>query len=111
MDTALPLGMIVNELVSNSLKHAFPDRAKGEIQIKLHREENKNEGFKFTCFTLEVSDNGVGIPENFEIEDLNSLGFKQVASLVDQLGGKFDLKRYNGTKFTMRFKVIKKDKH
>ncbi len=108
MDTAVPLGMIVNELVSNSLKHAFPYKSKGEIQIKLRREENKNEGFKSACFTLKVSDNGVGIPENFEIEDLNSLGFQLVASLVDQLDGKLDLKSDKGTKFTMRFTVIEK---
>ena len=108
MDTAVPLGMIINELVSNSLKYAFPGRAKGEIQIKLHREENKKDGFKNTSFTLKVSDNGVGIPDNFEIEGLNSLGFQLVASLVDQLDGEFDLKRDNGMKFTMKFTVIEK---
>jgi two-component sensor histidine kinase len=108
MDTAVPLGMIINELFSNSLKHAFPGRAKGEIQIKLRREENKIDCCKSTGFTLEVSDNGVGIPENLEIEGLNSLGFQLVASLVDQLDGEFDLKNDNGMKFTMRFAVTKK---
>jgi PAS domain S-box-containing protein len=116
MDTAVPLGIIVNELTSNSLKHAFPDRNKGEIQIKLRRDENrecissieeiKNENCKSTAFVLTISDNGVGIPENFEIEDLDSLGFQLVASLVDQLGGEFELKRNNGTEFTIRFTVI-----
>ena len=108
MDTAVPLGMLINELFSNSLKHAFPGRAKGEIQIKLRREENKKDCCKSTSFTLEVSDNGMGIPENFEIEGLNSLGFQLVASLVDQLDGEFDLKNDNGMKFTMRFTVIEK---
>jgi two-component sensor histidine kinase len=108
MDTAVPLGMIINELFSNSLKHAFPGRAKGEIQIKLRREENKIDCCKSTGFTLEVSDNGVGIPENFEIEGLNSLGFQLVASLVDQLDGEFDLKNDNGMKFTMKFTVTEK---
>ena len=106
MDTAVPLGMIINELFSNSLKHAFSGRAKGEIQIKLRREGNKKDRCKSTSFTLDVSDNGVGIPENFEIESLNSLGFQLVASLVDQLDGEFVLKRDNGMKFTMRFTVI-----
>ncbi len=108
MDTAVPLGMIINELFSNSLKHAFPGRAKGEIQIKFRREENKKDCCKSTGFTLEVSDNGVGIPENFEIECFNSLGFQLVASLVDQLDGEFDLKNDNGMKFTMRFTVTEK---
>ncbi len=108
MDTAVPLGMIINELFSNSLKHAFSGRAKGEIQIKLRREGHKKDRFKSTSFTVDVSDNGVGIPENFEIESLNSLGFQLVASLVDQLDGEFVLKRDNGMKFTMRFTVIEK---
>jgi len=115
MDTAVPLGIIINELISNSLKHAFQGRNKGEIRIKLHKEENsecinsieerKSEGCKSTSFTLIVSDNGVGIPENLDIEDLDTLGFQLVASLVDQLDGEFKFKRNNGTEFTMRFTV------
>jgi len=95
MDTAVPLGIIVNELFSNSLKHAFQGRDKGEIRIKLSRvktgkrinniEESKKDDFESTSFTLTVSDNGVGIPENLDIEDLDSLGLQLVTSLVDQL--------------------------
>jgi PAS domain S-box-containing protein len=112
MDTAVPLGMIVNELVSNSLKHAFTGRDRGEIQIRLHREEStefESENRKITNFTLTVSDNGVGIPENLDIEDLGSLGMQLVASLIDQMDGELELKRNNGTEFIMRFKVIEKD--
>jgi PAS domain S-box-containing protein len=86
MDTAIPLGLIINELVSNSLKYAFPGREKGEILIKLHREEKgecKNEGCKSTSFVLSVSDNGIGIPKDLTIEDLDSLGLQLVTSLVD----------------------------
>ena len=75
MDIAVPLGIIVNELVSNSLKHAFPGRDKGDIQIKLHSDKNKEckcEDCKSTNFVLTVSDNGIGIPENLDIEDLDS---------------------------------------
>jgi PAS domain S-box-containing protein len=96
MDTAVPLGMIVNELVSNSFKHAFIGRDRGEIQIRLHREEStefESENRKITNFTLTVSDNGVGIPENLDIEDLGSLGMQLVASLIDQMDGKLELKR------------------
>jgi PAS domain S-box-containing protein len=114
MDTAVPLGIIINELVSNSLIHAFPGTKKGEIRIKLNREENEectksiNKNCKSTIFTLTVSDNGFGIPENLDIEELDTLGFQLITSLVDQLDGKFELKRNNGTEFTMRFKVIEK---
>jgi PAS domain S-box-containing protein len=106
MDAAVPLGIIINELVSNSFKHAFPDRKKGEIQIKLHREEEcKSNGSKIASFILTISDNGIGIPENLNIEDLNSLGLQLVTSLVDQLDGKLELKRDNGTEFTIRFTI------
>ncbi|KKG87088.1 hypothetical protein DU57_14675 [Methanosarcina mazei] len=99
MDTAVPLGIIVNELISNSLKHAFNGRDNGEIQIKLRREEGecKKEDNMDTSFTLTVSDNGVGIPENIDIEDLDSLGIQLITTLADQLDGKLELKRNNGT--------------
>ena len=110
MDIAVPLGMIVNELVTNSLKHAFPGRNEGEIRIKLLREENGEciKGINEDCsntFVLSVSDNGMGIPENLDIEDLDSLGLQLVTSLVDQLDGELELKRNNGTEFIIRFTV------
>ena len=64
---------------------------------------------KSTSFTLTISDNGVGIPENLDIEDLDSLGMQLVTSLVDQLDGELELKRNNGTEFTIRFTVTEKD--
>jgi two-component sensor histidine kinase len=112
MDIAVPLGMIVNELVTNSLKHAFLGINKGEIQIKLSREENGkciNEKDESTNFVLTVSDNGIGIPENIIIEDLDTLGMQLVISLVDQLDGELELKRDNGTEFIIRFTVEEKD--
>jgi two-component sensor histidine kinase len=114
MDTAVPLGIIVNELVSNSLKHAFKGRDRGEIRIKLHREESEDciksiiEDCS-TAYVLSISDNGVGIPENIDIEDLESLGMQLVTTLVGQLEGELEIKRNNGTEFTVRFTVIEKD--
>jgi len=115
MDIAVPLGIITNELVSNSLKHAFIGRDRGEIQIKLHREEsadhaNKEQGnqkgdYNDTIFILTVSDSGIGIPENFDLEDSNSLGLQLVEILVDQLGGEIELKRDSRTEFCIRFTV------
>jgi PAS domain S-box-containing protein len=112
MDIAVPLGIIVNELVSNSFKHAFPDKKRGEIQIGLHREENRecitNINEDCTAFVLTVSDNGIGIPEDIEIEELDSLGMQLVTTLVEQLDGKLELKRDNGTEFIIRFAAKEK---
>ena len=91
-------------------KYAFNGRDNGE-QIKLRREEGecKKEDNMDTSFTLTVSDNGVGIPENIDIEDLDSLGIQLITTLADQLDGKLELKRNNGTEFIIRFTVSKKD--
>jgi two-component sensor histidine kinase len=114
MDTAVPLGMIINELVSNSFKHAFPGRSEGEIRIELHSEEKEEykksiEEDCSTTFTLSISDNGVKIPENLNIKDLDTLGMQLVTSLVDQLDGELELKRGNGTAFIIRFTVAEKN--
>ena len=119
METAIPLGIIINEIISNSFKHAFRGRDKGEIRITLHseekgdfaniREESECEDCKSTNFVLSVSDNGVGIPENLDIADLDSLGLQLVTSLVEQIGGELEIKRNNGTEFTIRFIVTEKN--
>ena len=104
IDVAVPLGIIINELVSNSLKYAFLGRDKGEIQIKLHREERKS-----TSYVLSISDNGIGIPEDLEIENLDGLGLQLVTTLVEQLDGELELKREKGTEFIITFTVTEKD--
>ena len=118
MDTAIPLGIIVNELVSNSLKHAFSGREEGKIYIKLRREEDrefinsrkesKYEGCKSASFILKVSDDGMDIPKSIDFENSKSLGIKLVTTLVDQLAGELELKRSNETEFTIRFTVTEK---
>ena len=116
MDTAIPLGTIINELVSNSFKHAFTGREKGEVRIMLHREEEKrkyikdiNEDNKNSTFILTISDDGIGIPQNLDIQELDSLGLQLVTTLVNKLGGELELKSKNGTEFVIRFKVTKKE--
>ena len=107
MDMSVPLGIIINELISNSLKHAFSGRDKGEIQIKLHREKSgecESEDCNLT-YVLMISDNGIGIPKDLDIENLDSLGLQLVTSLVNQLDGEFELKSNNGTEFIIRFTV------
>jgi two-component sensor histidine kinase len=121
MDTAIPLGIIVNELVSNSLKYAFEPGKKGEISISLYRSENHNgmhensansraeTGFKngkILQYTLVVADNGPGIPEEIDIENADSLGLKLVNVLVEQIEGHLELKRETGTEFRITFSNI-----
>ncbi|AAM03995.1 TPA: PAS domain S-box protein [Methanosarcina acetivorans] len=107
MDIAVPLGIIVNELVSNSLKHAFTEEEEGEIRIKLCREEKGNEMHR-SLFSLSISDNGKGIPESTKLESIESLGLQLVSILVDQLDGKIELKRTHGTEFRITFNVTER---
>lgn len=98
MDLAIPCGLIINELVTNSLKYAFPDGRKGEINIAF-RQNNSN------IYELFVGDNGVGISNDLNINNTESLGLRLVTMLVnDQLEGEIDLKRDNGTNFSIKFK-------
>ena len=98
IDTAIPCGLIINELVSNSLKHAFPDKH-GEILVNLHRDDGK--------FTLAVRDNGVGFPESVDFRNTDSLGLQLVCTLTDQLDGIIELNRTGGTEFKITFAEIK----
>ncbi|MPN34846.1 Blue-light-activated histidine kinase 2 [bioreactor metagenome] len=115
MDTAVPLGMIVNELISNSLKYAFPDRENGDIKIKLFREQSGNElnnkeqpAGKGIRYTLVVSDNGAGIPENIDFENPKTLGLQLVNILVDQLDAEIELRRGEGTEYRISFSNAEK---
>jgi len=96
IDTAIPCGLIINELVSNSLKHAFPNGREGEIRIELCSD---NDG----QFTLMVSDNGVGFPENLDFRNTKSLGLQLVNTLVAQLEGTVELDRSGETAFRITF--------
>ncbi len=95
IDTAIPCGLIINELVTNSLKHAFPNRTNGKISIKLMRGDNK--------FILEVKDNGIGFPKLLDFRNTESLGLQLINSLVMQLDGNIQLKINSGTEFRIVF--------
>jgi len=98
LDNAIPCGLIVNELISNSLKHAFPKDREGEIKIVL-RAINSDE------IELTVSDDGIGIPAEIDIEKTESLGLQIVNILAEnQLEGSIELDRDKGTAFRIRFK-------
>ncbi|MBI2918992.1 MAG: AAA family ATPase [Chloroflexi bacterium] len=103
VDTAIPCALIINELVSNALKHAFPDslrRAKGtdEIAIELRRDGGSR-------FLLTVSDNGVGLPDGFDMGRCESLGLNLVDILVKQLRGTIRLGANGGTQFAITFEA------
>lgn len=104
INTAISCGLIINELISNCLKHAFPkdrtwrngERLKGEIRISLGAD-------KSGLFTLVVGDNGVGLPEDLDFRETESLGLKLVMDLVDQLHGSITLEKGRGTVFNITF--------
>jgi two-component sensor histidine kinase len=96
VDTAIPCGLIVNELISNALKHAFPDGRAGEVSLS----------FKVTGdrqFRLQVKDDGVGLPEGYMVSRSGSLGMQLISVIVDQLGGEMLVESEDGTSFTITF--------
>jgi len=96
LNTAVPCGLILNELVTNSLKHAFPSGKKGEITIVVRSIENK-------IMRISVSDNGIGLPKNFDFNTPQSLGLMLVKDLVRQLNGKIECSSENGVSFVITF--------
>lgn len=103
LDTAIPCGLIINELVSNCLKYAFPEQEKGNITIYLEQSSEKQ-------LSLVVKDNGIGIPETLDWENSKSLGLRIVKNLVRQLKGNIILEcegvnshRHRGTTFYIHF--------
>ena len=95
VDAAIPCGLVVNELVSNALKHAFPDGREGTVTIRLRAEG--------PVYVLAVSDDGVGLPEDVDPSTTESLGLQLVDTLTRQLGGSLRIRRGNGTQFEIAF--------
>ncbi len=93
---AVPLGLIINELVTNSIKYAFPDGRDGEIRVDFHEINNK--------FVLIVKDNGIGFPRDLDLKQTQSLGLQLVNSLIEQINGEINLNKTNGTYFKIIFK-------
>jgi PAS domain S-box-containing protein len=93
---AIPCGLIITELVSNTLKHAFLNGRKGKIAVVMHPNKGKR-------YTLIVSDNGIGFPEELDFRKTKSLGMKLVVDLVKQIGGTIDLSKEKGTEFKIVF--------
>lgn len=98
---AIPLGLIINECVVNSIKYAFPAGRNGMICISLQTDDTDH-------LTLTISDNGIGLPQDFDITEQNSLGMELVRGLAKQLKGQLNIESGNGLHIVIRFAVIKK---
>jgi two-component sensor histidine kinase len=96
IDTALPCGLIINELFTNSVKHAFPDGREGSITVKFRKETGNR-------YTLSIIDDGIGAV-NFDPENTSSLGMELVNTLTAQLEGELSMKVNNGTEIRICFK-------
>ncbi|MDO9627314.1 MAG: sensor histidine kinase [Methanobacteriaceae archaeon] len=96
INIAIPLGLIINELITNSLKHTFPDYRSGEISIDFHQKEDSLE--------LSVKDEGIGFPEDLDYRSTRSLGLQLINSLTEQIDGQVEMDGNNGTSFKITFK-------
>lgn len=94
-ERAISCGLVVNELVTNAFKHAFPDGRGGEIRIELQASADE--------LALIVADDGAGLPENFDLAKISSLGLQLVPLFVEQIGGRFSLEPRPGVRFSMYF--------
>lgn len=95
VDTAIPLGLIFNELFTNSLKHAFPDGREGTIKVGFHKLNNE--------YQLIVEDDGVGLSEDFNLEESDSFGLRLVDALTQQIDAQVELDTNHGTRYTITF--------
>jgi len=95
IDFAIPCGLIINEIISNTFKHAFPNDQSGKIDVSLKKQANQ--------IMLNVKDNGVGISPEINLDKIQSLGMQLIHNLSKQLGGDIILDRNQGTKFTLTF--------
>jgi PAS domain S-box-containing protein len=96
INRAIPCGLIINELITNALKHAFPGEREGELVVRMHRD---GEG----RYELSIKDSGVGLPEVFDINQKKTLGFQIVSDLVRQLDGSIEVRSGRGTEILIQF--------
>jgi two-component sensor histidine kinase len=101
---ALPIGLAVSELLSNAAKHAFPNDRPGAIQVKLAREDDN-----VACIT--VADDGIGLPEDFDLRQQRSSGVTIIRLLTEQIGAQVTIERSGGTLATIRIPLLDEDLH
>jgi two-component sensor histidine kinase len=98
VDVAIPCGLIVNELVTNALRHAFPEGRQGSVEVAVNREKDGR-------VLLAVQDDGLGLSEGLEIRRPGSLGLELVSTLARQIRAQIELVRDSGTAVLLRFEV------
>ena len=103
INVAIPVGLIINELISNAIKYAFVRTNKGEIRISFHQKDNN--------FELLIRDNGIGFPEDLDYRSSESLGLGLVSALVKQINGTIELDRRIGTLFKIRFALQQEERN
>ena len=103
INTAIPCGLIVNELVSNALKHGFPEGRSGELDIDLRHVEGDG-------YVLQVKDDGVGFPEGLDFRKTETLGMQIISTLVEQIDGRLEISRKKGTAFRLEFNELPRKK-
>ena len=115
METAIPLGIIVNEIISNSLKYAFSEKTDGEISLTFGRTESFFEKYgalysgeeilneRDFCYILTVKDDGKGLPDDVDFKNAKTLGLQLINVLVEQIGGVIQLRRNKGTEYIIKF--------
>ncbi len=96
IDTAIPLALIINELMSNAMKYAFSGRDSGTITVRMHRDAGE-------MHTIIIGDDGIGLPEHIDFRYAETLGLQLVSALTGQLKGKLSVERIDGTVFTIIF--------
>jgi len=101
MDTAIPLGLLFTEIISNIYKYAFPGERKGKIFVELKVIAQSD-------FQLTISDDGIGFPPDYDYKNSLSLGIQLIYSLVDQLDGTVQINNHTGTTFIIKFKEVAK---
>ncbi|UTB32456.1 MAG: ATP-binding protein [Methanobacterium sp. ERen5] len=98
INTAIPLGLIANELITNSLKYAFVNGGDGVVNIEFKKEDHN--------YIFIIKDNGVGLPEGFDYKNSDSLGLQLVNNLSEQIDAEIELDTTDGTEFKIKFKEI-----
>jgi len=102
LDDALPFGLLISEVVSNSLKHAFPQGRSGEVSVFLHQQSD-------TTISLRLSDDGIGLPAELDWSTTRSLGLRLVRTLAQQLRGNLEVRSQGGTEVRLTFQVRHRD--
>jgi two-component sensor histidine kinase len=96
VDEAISCGLIINELISNSLKHAFPAGRSGKVWVRLDARPDR-------FFVLTVGDDGIGLPPKFLVKETETLGLQLVRTLAEQLGATIEIGTMKGTEFRLTF--------